>query len=112
MAEIEALNWEWVRTYPGISFWRATTAKWVYSVSVDDKQLCFVASRFPDNPLPDHASTGHLIERFSRVAAAKACVEKWHSQKSDDKAESDADRQERESEAKQLLRDLKDNFLG
>src|SRR5271165_4346026 len=76
MAEVEALTWEWVRAYPGISFWRAETAKWVYSVSVDEYELCFVASRFPNNPMADHASTGHLIERFPTVAEAKECVQK------------------------------------
>src|SRR5208337_1632919 len=112
MAEIESLQWEWVRPYLGIRFWRAATSKWEYWVSVDDYELCFVASRFPNNPMADHASTGHLIERFPTVAEAKECVQKWHSQKSDDKVESDADRQEREAKAKQLLSDLKDNFLG
>jgi len=61
--------------------------------------------------MADHASTGHLIERFPTVAEAKECVQKWHSQKSDDKVESDADRQEREAKAKQMLSDLKDHFL-
>ena|SRR5208282_3121189 len=67
MAEIEALTWEWVRAYPGISFWRAETAKWVYSVSVDDYELCFVASRFPNNPMTDHASTGHRTPNAERI---------------------------------------------
>jgi hypothetical protein len=108
---MEPLQWEWVRPYPGNSFWRATTAEWGYSVSVDDQRLCFVASRVPNNPLSDHASTGHLIERFPTVKEAKTCVARWH-QTSDDKPESDTDRKEREAKAKELLRDLKDNFLG
>jgi hypothetical protein len=111
MPEIESLQWEWVRPYLGISFWRGATTKWEYWVSVDEYELCFVASRFPNNPMADHASTGHLIERFPTVAEAQECVQKWHFQKSDDKVESDADRQEREATAKQMLSDLKDNFL-
>jgi hypothetical protein len=108
---MEPLQWEWVRPYPGNSFWRATTAKWGYSVSVDDQQLCFVASRVPNNPLSDHASTGHLIERFPTVAGAKTCVEQWHRKSYDDKGESEAARKEREAKVKHLLSDLKDNFL-
>jgi len=61
--------------------------------------------------MADHASTGHLIERFPTVAEAQESVQKWHFQKSDDKVESDAYRQDREATAKQMLSDLKD-FLG